>query len=400
MKIFIIVCIYLIPFSVIAQDRIVMGKADSLYSTILQENRNIWVYHPNEEGNEKYEKQIYPVVYLLDGEVENFNAVVTMIQQLSFVNGNTVCPEMIVVGIRNTDRLRDLTPTHMNAQPPSGGGTKFMSFIEKELMPYINSTYQTAPYKIFIGHSIGGLTVINTLVHNKSLFNAYIAIDPAMWWDDQKVLKQAEKALKATLYSSTTLYLGVANTMDIKMDTSKVKHDTDFSTLHIRSNLKLASFLDSNKQNKLKGRWKYYNEDDHSSVPLITEYDGLRFVFNDYDVKILDKYLSDSSIKLDSVLSGKYSKASEVMGYTVKPPGNTVDGLATYMTSLQQFHKAKALFEMNKRNYPDNYKVYKAAGDFYYVRGDNANAISNYKKVLTLKKDTEIKKKLETLLHK
>lgn len=82
-------------------------------------------------------------------------------------------PEMIVVGIMSKDRGCDLTPTHSilgrdgTVDPDfenSGGGEKFTSFIQKELMPYMESHYNTQPYRMFVGHSLGGLCVLNSLV--------------------------------------------------------------------------------------------------------------------------------------------------------------------------------------------------------------------------------------------
>src|ERR1700689_728727 len=97
--------------------KIVLGTIDSIQSKILNEQRKIWVYVPDGNDNNMFSKEKYPVVYLLDGDA-HFYSVVGMIQQLSSVNGNTTCPKMIVVGIPNTDRTRDLTPTHVDADPP------------------------------------------------------------------------------------------------------------------------------------------------------------------------------------------------------------------------------------------------------------------------------------------
>ena len=213
---------------------VTIGKIDSLQSKILGEQRKVWVYVPSGAAPQ----QKYPVVYLLDGDA-HFYSVVGMIQQLSQVNGNTVCPEMIVVGIPNTDRTRDLTPTHIDADPPfmdsafaktSGGGEQFISFIEKELMPYIEATYPTQPYKMLIGHSFGGLTVMNTVIKHTKLFNSYICIDPSMWWDNMNYLKATKKALSEKNFAGTTLYLGIANTMDEGMDVLKVQSDTSSAT--------------------------------------------------------------------------------------------------------------------------------------------------------------------------
>ena len=181
--------------------QIVIGLIGTIQSKILNEQREVWVYVPKSASDTNFSKQSYPVVYLLDGELF-FSSVVGMIQSLSSAY---VCPEMIVIGILNTDRTRDLTPTHMDSWQVmglvldsdvcknSGGGEKFISFIEKELIPYIDSLYPTASYRILIGHSFGGLTVMNTLIYHPNLFKAYVAIDPTMSWDNQKLLKEAKK---------------------------------------------------------------------------------------------------------------------------------------------------------------------------------------------------------------
>jgi len=163
-KALLIILVSILTIASIAQtdnNKIVIGKIDSVYSTTLKENRKIWVYTPNDDpGN----KQHYPVLYLLDGE-GHFQSVAGMIQQLSQVNGNTIVPEMIIVGIPNTDRTRDLTPTHITSDLPmmdsgfsknTGGGENFAAFLEKELIPYIDSKYQTQPFRLLVGHSFGG----------------------------------------------------------------------------------------------------------------------------------------------------------------------------------------------------------------------------------------------------
>ena len=118
-NIFLLILTVIISLSSRSQtdNKIVIGKIDSVYSTILKEQRKVWVYLPNMKPGMQNPGQRYPVVYLLDGD-GHFESVVGMIQQLSQVNGNTVVPEMIIVGIPNTDRTRDLTPTRIISDPP------------------------------------------------------------------------------------------------------------------------------------------------------------------------------------------------------------------------------------------------------------------------------------------
>ena len=108
---------------------------------------------------------------------------------------------MIVVAIPNTDRTRDLTPTHVNKGPDgkelpflktSGGMTNFFKFLETELIPHVDSNYHTTSYRMFVGHSFGGIAVINALYTIPETFNSYIAIDPSLWYDNQLLLKKAK----------------------------------------------------------------------------------------------------------------------------------------------------------------------------------------------------------------
>ena len=366
-------------------NNVTIGKIYSLQSKILGEQRKVWVYVPSGAAPQ----QKYPVVYLLDGDA-HFYSVVGMIQQLSQVNGNTVCPEMIVVGIPNTDRTRDLTPTHIDAEPPfmdsafaktSGGGEQFISFIEKELMPYIEATYPTQPYKMLIGHSFGGLTVMNTVINHAKLFNSYICIDPSMWWDNMNYLKTTKKALSEKNFAGTTLYLGIANTMDEGMDVLKVQSDTSSATKHIRSILELDKHLKSQKQNGLRYESKYYENDDHGSAPLITEYAALRFIFDKYRFKFAFKDFMDSTLNLANKFEQHYQQVSKMFGYTVLPPENMLNGLGYEFLQQKQYTKAGNFFKMNVDNYPNSYNVYDSYGDYLIAIGDKANAIIQLKKI-------------------
>lgn len=114
MKIRITIFLFIfLPFITTAQtdNKIVIGTIEHLSSKILNEDRELRIYVPNAGSETIFSKQKYPVLYLLDGEA-HFNSVVGMMEQLSN-NGNTVVPEMIIVGISNTNRMRDLSPTHI-----------------------------------------------------------------------------------------------------------------------------------------------------------------------------------------------------------------------------------------------------------------------------------------------
>ncbi len=411
MKKVLFICLLVITYSgAFSQSgtKVVIGTIDSLHSKILGEQRKIWVYVPNSEPGGIYSKQRYPVVYLLDGDA-HFYSVVGMIQQLSQVNGNTICPEMIVVGIPNTDRTRDLTPTHIVSDLPmmdsassvnSGGGEKFISFIEKELIPHIDSLYPTEPYRMLIGHSFGGLTVINTVIHHTNLFNSYVAIDPSMWWDNGAFLKETKSALTTKDFKGTTLFLAIANTMPDGMDTLSAKTDTSLDTKHIRSILELNSYLGRTKSNSLKSKTKYYNDDNHGSVPLIAGYDALHFIFDYYPLKLTRPEYMEMNKDVILKIEKHYEDVSIHLGYKVKLPESMVNNLGYQKLGAKNFEIAEYLFRLNTVNYPESANTYDSLGDLYDAKGDKKNAIINYQKALSIKEMPETKAKLEKLEQK
>lgn len=395
-KYFIPALLLLISFSAIAQDKKEIITADivTINSKILNEKRTAWVYNP---GN-KNESKSYPVIYVLDGE-SHFKSVVAMVEYLS---GANVIPPMIIVGILHPNRMKDLTPTIEDMVgdrdgKKSGGGENFMSFIKNELFPDIESKYSTAPYRILMGHSVGGLTVINTLIHHKEFFNAYVSIDASLWWNKHKLLKESKTVLVSDNYADKKLFLAIANRMEKGVDTSSVQKDTTENTELIRYNLELIRSIKNNQQNKLNFDHKYYADDNHSSVSFIAEYDALRFIFNYYKFDLYARYLDTENIRLDTLLDAHYKNVSKQLGYPVKPAEDLVNGLAYHSLNTKQFTKAKYLFQMNVSNYPGSANAFDSLGDFYNDRGDKANAIKCYKQALDIAEIPETRKKLKRL---
>jgi uncharacterized protein len=260
---------------------------DTIHSSILKEDRFAWVHLPNSAVGKSYSKTTYPVVYVLDAEA-NFESILEILNRLSKRTGSSVYSETIVIGVGNIwERDRDYTPTHVSSSPfvdkmaadKSGGGENFTMFLEKELIPYINSKYPASSSRILIGHSLGGLIAMNILLHHTKLFNAYAAIDPSMWWDDQKLLKQSKSILAARKFDNVSLFLAIANTTNKEMeDVSEIKKDMSSKTALIRPGVALAEQLSANKQNNLKFNWKYYKNEHHMSVYSPAASDALEFL--------------------------------------------------------------------------------------------------------------------------
>jgi uncharacterized protein len=381
-----------------SQNNFSLGFADSVKSNILREQRQLLIYTPYQ--GKKYHtetKDNYPVLYVLDGE-NNFRSVAITIERLSDMG---VCPPMIVVGILNTDRSRDLTPTtvvnNTDGVYNSGGGERFLSFVEKELIPHIDSIYLTASYKLLMGHSLGGLMVVHTMVHHKELFNGYIAIEPAIWWDNHKALKEANSAIEKHSYANRKLFLALANHMEQGVDTTDVQADTSDQTELTRCNLDLIHHLHKHPENKLRFKEAYYADDNHQTVPFIAAYDALRFVFDYYIFPRSSEY-QITNPNLASVIVNHYRRITEELGYQVLPNVSLVNNLGYYALRSKRYDVARELFALNVVNYPMDANVQDSYGDYYMGKGDIKNAISCFKKALSIKEIPETKAKLKLLL--
>jgi predicted alpha/beta superfamily hydrolase len=136
--------------------------------------------------------RVFPVLYLLDAQWDFplVNAVFGEQYYDGFV------PEFITVGITwagknpNYDslRARDFTPTHIQQAPQSGEGAKFLSFIKKELVPFVDSTYRTKKNdRTLMGSSLGGLFTLYAMFQETELFNRYVLTSPALGWDNEVI---------------------------------------------------------------------------------------------------------------------------------------------------------------------------------------------------------------------
>jgi predicted alpha/beta superfamily hydrolase len=160
-------------------------KKDSLQSDVLKQNRKISIFLP--EGYEAKDAK-FPVLYILDADGRDQHIVPTA--RFLFVNNKM--PKAIVVGVFNIDRNHDFLPDSSQAATTGGGADNFVQFFRKELIPYINKNFKTEPFNVLIGHSYGGVFVMQALLNDPDLFDAYIAIDPSFWYKKEMQVKSAQ----------------------------------------------------------------------------------------------------------------------------------------------------------------------------------------------------------------
>lgn len=195
------------------------GRLIHLPSQALGEDREIEISLP--DGYAADPTRAYPVLVVLDGEYEHeIAAAITR-----FYATMTPMPGMIVAGVRNTNRMRDMTPAPMAGFTPppavssAGGADRFLSFLGDELLPYLEKNYRVQPMRVLVGHSLGGLFAMYALGRKPDLFTGYLVMEPAVWWNNQHELEEARTVLATA--AARRVRVMMVNAPRLKMDTTE-----------------------------------------------------------------------------------------------------------------------------------------------------------------------------------
>ncbi|SEA44482.1 alpha/beta hydrolase [Bizionia paragorgiae] len=378
------------------EKQIVIGKVDSLYSEILQEQREIWIHIPEDFNSTKK----YPVIYVLDAS-QQFYVITGMQKQLTPFK----IPQSIIVGITNTDRTRDFTHTNVPFQrghesETSGGASNFLKFINQELKPYINNKYPTENNNTIIGHSTGGLFVLYSYLFHENSFDNYLAIDPSLWWDKENLVKETQEQLNKGNRKEKSLYIAVANSIGKAMDTVKVRRDKTVLTEQIRANLKFHDLLVKNNK-EINFKWEFFENEDHGSIVVPAQYNGLRSIFSWFPFPEMWRFNTPkeySAKELTEPFKTHYKKLSIQMKREVKPEWELLNQVGFFMLDGHNLpEKALAYLELNADFYPNESKSFVALGNYFLSQKNKSEAINNYKKAVGIDGNQEAQAKLKQL---
>ncbi|MEO6301596.1 MAG: alpha/beta hydrolase-fold protein [Bacteroidia bacterium] len=213
------------------------------------ETRTINVWTP---PGYKTNKDSLPVMYMADGGVkEDFPHIANTIAKL--IKSKKIQP-LILVGIENTQRRRDLTgPTIIDEDKKIativGGSEKFRAFIKEELFTEINKRYRTTNEKSIIGESLSGLFVIETFLLTPEMFKNYIAFDPSLWWNNHYLVSIAKEHLAKFTTSEKRLWFAGSHEQTISPYTNE-----------------MANILKSENPSNLKWDYSYEPKEEHNTI--------------------------------------------------------------------------------------------------------------------------------------
>jgi predicted alpha/beta superfamily hydrolase len=333
--------------SVQAGEPIVIGEAKRIHSVVLKEDRDYRVSLPKSYKWAKDRR--YPVLYVLDGQAHFAHTA----GSVDYLAAQGDIPEMIVVAIESTIRVRDFTQTDWPSRWIGGGGAdKFKQCLATELIPEVEKTYRADGFRVLCGHSAGGQFTLYCLTSSPSLFQAYFALSPSLEWDNYLPQRSLEKSLKASHELNRFLYVARSD------DSGQALAEYD----------RLVETLKTFAPKGFRWHSQPFPDESHGSIPLIGQIDALRHLYAGYRLHedMMDRGLLFAQKHFEGV--------SKTLGWPVAVPENVINSLGHEALAKQKTEDAIALFKRNVENNPNSANAFDSLADGYEKAGMRIDA--------------------------
>lgn len=346
------------------QNPVVIGESMTFRSAVLGEDRQLFISKPADYDKEQ---ERYPVLYILDGET-HFRIAASIVEFLASADR---IPEMIVVGIASGSRerrTRDLTPvttseTDLRFNPVHGGASNFLSFLTRELIPMVDRRYRTRSSRILVGHSLGGLFAAHVFSEQPTAFQAYIAVDPSVGWNNGAVIDGIDRMLAGTESLTADFYLAAVSNGE-RMD---------------RSIRKLADVLRARVPRGFRPHFEWMNQDTHMSIPLRALHQGLDTVFDGWHLANPLELFDKGGIQ---AVHTHFREGGQRYGYVRNTTPFMVSMIVAELIWRGRLEEASSLLVHDEKAYPPPWNQLDALARAYADRGEPERAIYYYKESL------------------
>lgn len=337
---------------------VVIGTKFEFHSEILNETRPLLIATP--EGYAP-DGGPYPVLYVLDGD-SHFHHASGIV---SFLAESERIPEMLVVAVPNTNRSWELSPPteaelDIRFVRERGGADAFLRFFSDELIPYVEKSYPTRPYRILVGHSLGGTFAVHALLTRPEVFNAYIVIDPSLEWNNQALISQAGAFFANTKELEADLYLTAA--------TGEIGGAED-------SVRKLAGVLQEKSPRGFRWNFKLMPEETHVSIPHRSIYLGLDTIFDGWHLANPLELYDKGGLE---AIHRHFEEGGKKFGYERKTSPFVVSMVVYGLMQTGRLKEAATVLLHDPERYPPPWNQLDAMARQYAKRGDTERVIHYY----------------------
>lgn len=354
------------PLSALAQENgedISIGKYYKINSSILKETRTILISLPDgyEEGDDHY-----PVIFVLYANQvrEYFAEAVAVVNRLT---GAGDIPPMIIVGITNLDRYGDLLP--VSARPgKEPGAPAFLSFMQKELLPWLQNNYRTTEFNIIMGPQAGAPFAIFAMKNGGNAFNAAIINNP--FWP-LAAAAQSKLSLREMFSEETSL--------------SRFVHITYRDDIYGEKKLKkYVHDLEKTYREIAPGKFKldvdFLADNDDFIVPTGLKR-GLKLLFKGYRLEDFSNMTTLDEISL------YFQKLSEKVGCQLDIPYLTLVFFGDHLIKEGKQEQGEAVYHHVIKTFPASVDGLYRMAEIYRNRGEKEKALNFYRKCIERNQD-------------
>lgn len=325
--------------------------------------------------SEKDTKTTYLVAYLFDGQfTPYFNMVNSTIQYYSQVGDGV---PMIVISIHTEERSTEFTPAAKEQKTIDGWegrcgqADKLTAFIREEVIPQVESKYNVKPYRLGIGHSLGGTYVLTELFKKESLYKAVIAASPNMVYDNEQVVELGKSYFKNELKSNAFIYCSAG-------DQGKMENSFRTSLEKLNEDAKL------NLPKSMTWYYEFLKGDTHMSTFLPTFDNGYLLFSEKWKMtEIQEDEIANSENPLANFLAF-YKNISQFAGYEYQPNSDDYNNFAYSLDYFEKRKEAILVLEKAISLFPNDANLYDSKGEMLEKLGDESLANKNYTKALQI----------------
>ncbi len=336
---------------------VVVGQTHGLHSAILKEDRTFRVYLPDSYGWATDRR--YPVLYVLDGESEFLHTAVSA----GYLAAHGEIPELIVVGLDSTVRIRDFTQTDWaEAWVGGGGAVHFKRFLSAELIPAIEKSYRTDGFRALSGHSAGGQFALYCLASEPALFRAYFALSPSLDWDHNLPQRSLEKAFESAGEVKAFLYVARSD------DSGRPLADYE----------RLVQTLESRSPKGFRWFSQAFPDETHTGMTLIAQIDALRRLYVGY------RFHEDLVSNGFPYAQQHFRDVSKTVGWPLAIPEGVINSFGYAALSQGDTQEAIRYFRKNVEANPNSANAWDGLADGYAKAGRWKDAAEASRKAAAL----------------
>ncbi|MCK4345561.1 MAG: tetratricopeptide repeat protein [Bacteroidales bacterium] len=353
-------------------DPVSIGKYRILHSQILNEDRTLLVNLPR--GYDETTNS-YPVLYILyGGNPQGYFAeavhIVARLHEASRI------PDMIIIGVMNTDRYRDCLPINRNGEP--GGADNFLKFFTEELIPFVDKSYRTKKFRILLGPQAGAAFSVYALMENPELFRVNIITNP--FWirsNREYMLTKANDFFSKEGLLDNFLFM-----------TNNTSSDNEATMEYLQ---KFTAIVEEGKKRDFT---LILNPLEKKEVGIISS-PGLRKGLETF----FEEYQFPKEIEIDGLedLKKYYHNLSQNYGYEVDIPEFTLVRQGDKLEERDKLEEAKIVFEYIVEKYPHDLNSYARLADLHRRWGNYDLSLKYYEQFLERRQMPFIQRRLISL---